>query len=243
MGGTVGLLIVFAVFALLVRPAGRGRDLDAAGAIARTAPRAFIAWFGPKGVASMLFALFVLESAVGERDLIFEVAAFVILASPIAHGLTDGGSNWIERRVSGASGTSGREAASWLRACGPALGFALEALLNPLGRGDVAAHAQLLRLEAQGQADELGQVQHGQAEIAVDDLAASGCCISRFRWQSGQGVTRQSAPASSASPMWVPASPQRDLARHRDDREAAALAGAVVLHDLAAERLDQPVLR
>ena len=51
--------------------------------------RAFIAWFGPKGVASMLFALFVLKSAVGERDLIFEIAAFVILASIIAHGLTD----------------------------------------------------------------------------------------------------------------------------------------------------------
>ena len=37
----------------------------------------------------MLFALFVLKSAVGERELIFEVAAFVILASIIAHGLTD----------------------------------------------------------------------------------------------------------------------------------------------------------
>src|SRR5512139_2073596 len=34
---------------------------------------------------------------------------------------------------------------------------------------------------------------------------------------------------------------QRNLARHRDDREAAAFAGAVVLHDLAAQRLDQPV--
>ncbi len=62
--------------------------------------RAFIAWFGPKGVASMLFALFVLKSAVGERDLIFEVAAYVILASIVAHGLTDTvGARWIERRL------------------------------------------------------------------------------------------------------------------------------------------------
>ena len=60
----------------------------------------FIAWFGPKGVASMLFALFVLNSAVGERELIFEVAAFVILASILAHGLSDTlGTNWIERRI------------------------------------------------------------------------------------------------------------------------------------------------
>ena len=54
----------------------------------------------PKAVASMLFALFVLNSAVGERDLIFEIAAFVILASIIAHGLTDTvGARWIDRRI------------------------------------------------------------------------------------------------------------------------------------------------
>ncbi len=98
---------VFAAFALLV-----ARPLAVAISFLRVRlprpHRAFIAWFGPKGVASMLFALFVLKSAVGERDLIFEVAAFVILASIIAHGLTDTvGSNWIERRVSGGSGADG----------------------------------------------------------------------------------------------------------------------------------------
>lgn len=106
-GGAVGLLIVFAAFALLV-----ARPLAVAISMLRVRlpgpHRAFIAWFGPKGVASMLFALFVLKSAVGERDLIFEVAAFVILASLIAHGLTDTvGSNWIERRVSDGSGADG----------------------------------------------------------------------------------------------------------------------------------------
>jgi NhaP-type Na+/H+ or K+/H+ antiporter len=60
----------------------------------------FIAWFGPKGVASMLFALFVLKSDVGQGEQIFDVAAIVILASIIAHGLTDTvGASWIERRV------------------------------------------------------------------------------------------------------------------------------------------------
>lgn len=51
--------------------------------------RAFAAWFGPKGVASMLFALFVLNSAIPHAGLVFEIAAFVILASIAAHGLTD----------------------------------------------------------------------------------------------------------------------------------------------------------
>ncbi len=103
-GGNVALLLLFAAFALLV-----ARPLSVAISMLRvrlpTPHRAFIAWFGPKGVASMLFALFVLKSGVGERDLIFEVAAYVILASIVAHGLTDTvGSNWIERKVSGRAG-------------------------------------------------------------------------------------------------------------------------------------------
>ncbi len=99
VGVGVGLLVVFILFALLV-----ARPLAVAISFLRvrlpTPHRVFIAWFGPKGVASMLFALFVLNSAVGERELIFEVAAFVILASILAHGLSDTlGTNWIERRI------------------------------------------------------------------------------------------------------------------------------------------------
>jgi sodium/hydrogen antiporter len=60
----------------------------------------FIAWFGPKGVASMLFALLVLNSVAPDRALIFDVASFVILASIMAHGLTDTvGARWIQRYV------------------------------------------------------------------------------------------------------------------------------------------------
>jgi sodium/hydrogen antiporter len=62
--------------------------------------KAFIAWFGPKGVASMLFALFVLKSDVGASSTIFDIAAFVILSSIVAHGLTDTvGARWIEGRM------------------------------------------------------------------------------------------------------------------------------------------------
>jgi NhaP-type Na+/H+ or K+/H+ antiporter len=60
---------------------------------------AFIAWFGPKGFASMLFALFVLDSNVSSRSLIFEVAAFTVITSIVVHGLTDTvGTRWLERR-------------------------------------------------------------------------------------------------------------------------------------------------
>ena len=48
----------------------------------------------------MLFALFVPESQAPDRSLVFEIAAFAILASILAHGLTDTvGSRWVERRL------------------------------------------------------------------------------------------------------------------------------------------------
>lgn len=65
--------------------------------------KVFIAWFGPKGVASMLFALFVLESSAPDRTLVFEIISYVILASILAHGLTDTvGARWVERKLEGA---------------------------------------------------------------------------------------------------------------------------------------------
>jgi sodium/hydrogen antiporter len=98
-GGDLWRLALFIVFALAVaRPA--------AIAIAFVRERfpgplkAFIAWFGPKGAASMLFALFVLRSKVPGSSFIFAVAAYTILASILAHGLTDTvGARWVERRL------------------------------------------------------------------------------------------------------------------------------------------------
>jgi NhaP-type Na+/H+ or K+/H+ antiporter len=92
-------LIAFIAFALLVaRPAAV--LLSFVGVQFPGPYKLFIAWFGPKGVASMLFALLVLNSTVGERTLVFDTASFVILASILAHGLTDTvGARWIERRL------------------------------------------------------------------------------------------------------------------------------------------------
>jgi sodium/hydrogen antiporter len=77
-----------AVFAAL---AG-SREVNAAG-------KAFMSWFGPKGVATMAFALFVLGSEVPEAERIANIAALAVLASIIAHGASDhAGSEWISRR-------------------------------------------------------------------------------------------------------------------------------------------------
>jgi NhaP-type Na+/H+ or K+/H+ antiporter len=66
-----------------------------------------MAWFGPKGVATMAFALFVLGSGVPEGDRVFNIAALCVLVSIIAHGLTDhAGSEWISRREAAQSGRS-----------------------------------------------------------------------------------------------------------------------------------------
>ncbi|MGE5408610.1 MAG: cation:proton antiporter [Syntrophothermus sp.] len=81
-------LVVFVVFALLVaRPAAVLLSFLRTG-IPRS-EKVFMAWFGPKGVASMLFALFVLKAGVEDGTLIFDIASITIIASIVAHGLTD----------------------------------------------------------------------------------------------------------------------------------------------------------
>jgi len=97
--GSTWRLAVFIAFALLVaRPAAV--LVSFVGVRLPPSQKLFIAWFGPKGVASMLFALLVLHSHEAQRTLIFDIASFAIVTSILAHGLTDTvGSRWIERRL------------------------------------------------------------------------------------------------------------------------------------------------
>jgi NhaP-type Na+/H+ and K+/H+ antiporter len=77
-----------AVFAALA-----GTGLDAA-------TKGFMAWFGPKGVATMTFSLLVLSKQIPNGERIFNLAALAVFVSIIAHGLTDTpGANWIARRA------------------------------------------------------------------------------------------------------------------------------------------------
>jgi NhaP-type Na+/H+ or K+/H+ antiporter len=96
---SVPALVVFVLFALLL-----ARPVAVLISFLRTGiPRAeqlFMAWFGPKGVASMLFALLVLKSTVADGGLIFDVASIAIVSSIAAHGLTDTiGAAWVGERV------------------------------------------------------------------------------------------------------------------------------------------------
>jgi sodium/hydrogen antiporter len=92
-------LVLFVAFALLVaRPAAVMLSFLRTG-LPRP-QKLFMAWFGPKGVASMLFALFVAKSQVANGELIFDVAAIAIISSILAHGLTDTlGARWMARRA------------------------------------------------------------------------------------------------------------------------------------------------
>src|SRR3954465_1971053 len=64
------------------------------------ATKAFMAWFGPKGIATMAFSLLVLGRDLSAGVTIFNLAALVVFCSIIAHGLTDTpGVNWLARRT------------------------------------------------------------------------------------------------------------------------------------------------
>jgi sodium/hydrogen antiporter len=61
--------------------------------------RGFMAWFGPKGVATMTFSLLVLSAGLAAGERIFNLAALAVFTSILAHGLTDTpGSDWLARR-------------------------------------------------------------------------------------------------------------------------------------------------
>ena len=59
-----------------------------------------MAWFGPKGVATMTFSILVLGRGLESGERIFNLAALAVFCSIILHGLTDTpGSEWLARRA------------------------------------------------------------------------------------------------------------------------------------------------
>ncbi len=95
--GSTPRLVLFIAFALLV-----ARPVSVMLALLPVrepfSHKLFIAWFGPKGVASMLFALLVLSSSDANRTLVFDVASFTIISSIVVHGLTETvGANLLSR--------------------------------------------------------------------------------------------------------------------------------------------------
>jgi NhaP-type Na+/H+ or K+/H+ antiporter len=101
LGGLFGdgwaAVAIVVVTLLIARPVAIWISLAGTGVSAEL--KAFMAWFGPKGVATMTFSLLVLAAGFPEHERIFNLAALCVFASILAHGLTDTpGSEWIARR-------------------------------------------------------------------------------------------------------------------------------------------------
>jgi NhaP-type Na+/H+ or K+/H+ antiporter len=95
--GWVALALVAVVF-LVARPLAVWLSL--ARTEVDTPTRLFMGWFGPKGVASMTFALIVLDRNIAGGQRIFDLTALVVFCSILVHGVTDTpGANWIARRA------------------------------------------------------------------------------------------------------------------------------------------------
>jgi NhaP-type Na+/H+ or K+/H+ antiporter len=89
---------VVAITLLVARPVAVFAAL--VGTRTDTATRAFMSWFGPKGVATMTFSLLVLSQPIAAGSTIFNLAALTVFVSIIAHGVTDtAGAEWIAGRA------------------------------------------------------------------------------------------------------------------------------------------------
>jgi sodium/hydrogen antiporter len=53
-----------------------------------TADKLFIGWFGPRGLATIVFAVLVLDEKLPGNDTIMLAAGWTVLLSVIAHGVT-----------------------------------------------------------------------------------------------------------------------------------------------------------
>jgi sodium/hydrogen antiporter len=84
-------LLVARTASIWVALAGTGLD---------TATKGFMAWFGPKGVATIAFSLLVLSRSVPGAIEIFNLAALTVVTSIIVHGVSDTpGAQWIANRA------------------------------------------------------------------------------------------------------------------------------------------------
>ena len=81
--GWAAVAVVIGTF-LIARPAAIWIAL--AGTRLDWASKAFMSWFGPKGVATMTFSLLVLSRQVEAAPEIFDIAALAVLASILVHG-------------------------------------------------------------------------------------------------------------------------------------------------------------
>jgi sodium/hydrogen antiporter len=91
VGVVAATILVARPVAVWIALAGTGVD---------RAEKGFMAWFGPKGVATMTFALLVLSEGIPQGARIFNLAALAVMCSIILHGVSDTpGAEWLARRA------------------------------------------------------------------------------------------------------------------------------------------------
>jgi NhaP-type Na+/H+ or K+/H+ antiporter len=91
VGMVAATLLVARPVAIWIALAGTGVD---------RAEKAFMAWFGPKGVATMTFSLLVLSKGIPHGERIFDLTALAVVCSIVLHGLSDApGAEWLGRRA------------------------------------------------------------------------------------------------------------------------------------------------
>jgi NhaP-type Na+/H+ or K+/H+ antiporter len=104
VGVVVATLLVARPVAVWIALAGTGVD---------RAEKGFMAWFGPKGVATMTFALLVLSEGIAHGARIFNLAALAVMCSIILHGVSDTpGAEWLARRAERRTGEEAAPAAA-----------------------------------------------------------------------------------------------------------------------------------
>lgn len=93
-------LALAALTILVARPLAIGSLLSLRAASLSRPARAFIAWFGPRGLNSLLFALLVVQAGVPRSEFLLALAGLVVTVSVLAHGTTATPvSGWYARRV------------------------------------------------------------------------------------------------------------------------------------------------
>ena len=95
-------LLLAALAVLVIRPLSVGLALRLRHTHLSRPGRAFIAWFGPRGLNSLLLALLLVEQGVAEGEEVFGLVGVVVLVSVAVHGVTATPvSNWYVRRAEG----------------------------------------------------------------------------------------------------------------------------------------------
>jgi NhaP-type Na+/H+ or K+/H+ antiporter len=98
IGVATPIVLLFAVLALLVRPVVfvlslLGSTLDRRG-------RLLVAWFGPRGLSSLLLVLLPVFAGVPGGEQLFSLCCLVVLLSVVVHGGTPAILNWATRQPS-----------------------------------------------------------------------------------------------------------------------------------------------